>query len=237
MKQKRNKRTLLWALYFLVVVIGFVFFIEYQYQNVKQELFIYSSAKNWSHRGFAQIENKENTLYAIDLAFQNDYKGVEIDLWFKNGQFYLSHDESYEDTLPKLKDVFNIFPDAYFWLDLKNLSYSNYKEIANQLNQLNKNKKTYLIESKNALPLGLIYQMEFPTSYWVTNGNPIRQFIQKCWIVYFKYNGVSMSAKLYKEENIRNQYRHLNIHLWDKHPSSELYHREEVKIILDDNEK
>jgi hypothetical protein len=236
MKQERNKNILYPILAIFLACLGFVFAIESQFKKIEQTPFIESSSKNWSHRGYAETEKKENTLASIDRAIQNGYEGVELDLWFKEGKFYLSHDENYADSLPKLKAVFRIFPEAYFWLDLKNLSFSNYEAIANQLEQLKKSKKTYLIESKNAFPLGLLHQKGFYTTYWITNGNSFRQFIKKCWIVYFGYNGISMPAKKYQKEGIRKKYKHLNIHLWDKHPNPKIYQWEEVKIVLDDNE-
>lgn len=234
--KKRNKSVLYLALAFSFLLIAYVFYVEMQFKRVEQKPFIIASKKNWSHRGYAQNEQEENTITAIALALQNNYKGVEIDLWFKNGQFYLSHDENFADTLPKLETIFRIFPDTYFWLDLKNLSYANYKEVANQLESLKKNKNSYFIESKNGLSLGLLHQKGFQTSYWLTNGNFVRHFIQKSWIFYFKYNGISMPATKYQKESIRKKYKHLNVHLWDKHPNPKFYQWEEVKIILDDNE-
>ncbi|MEQ8625771.1 MAG: hypothetical protein RJQ00_01840 [Vicingaceae bacterium] len=236
MQKRRNKILLYFALVFLVALLSFVFFIETQFNKVEQKPFTQASSKNWAHRGYASTEKEENTLAAVALAFQKEYKGVEIDLWFKDGQFYISHEESYVDSLPKLAEVFEKFPDDYFWLDLKNLSYSNYERISNQLDQLKKSKKSYLIESKKGLPLGLLHKKGFKTSYWMTNGNFIRQFIQKCWIIYFKYNGISMPVKEYLEKDIRKKYKHLNIHLWDKHPNPKVYQWDEVKIVLDDYE-
>lgn len=232
----KNKRFFYIALVFLIALVSFVVFVEIQFNTLEQKPFIQDAQKNWSHRGFARTEVKENTLEAITLAFQNGYKGVEIDLWYKDGKFYLIHDENYADSLPKLSTVFHRFPDSYFWLDLKNLSYSNHKAISHQLGILKKNKKSYLIESKNGFPLGLLHKKGFQTSFWLTKGNFIRQFIQKSCIVLFKYNGISMPARTYQKKNVRKKYKHLNIHLWDKRPGSQLYQWEEVKIVLDDNE-
>jgi hypothetical protein len=232
----KNKRTLFIGLAFFFASVCFVFFIETQFKKGQQIPFIDATTKNWSHRGYAKTEEKENTKTAISLALQNDYKGVEIDIWFKEDLFFVSHEESYEDSLLQLQDVFSTFPDTYFWLDLKNLSLSNYKQIANQLEKLNKNKDTYLIESKNGLPLGLLHKKGFHTTYWVMNSNFIRHFFEKCWIVCFQYNGISMPATNYQKEHFRKKYKHLNIHLWDKQPNQGIYHWDEVKIILDDNE-
>ena len=236
MKQKRNKILLYITTCLLFMLVVFILFIEIQFKNIKQDSFAQSNNKHWSHRGYAETKNKENTLAAISMALQNGYEGVEIDLWYKNGQFYVSHDENYADSLPKLKDVFRIFHESYFWLDLKNLSYSNYKEIAKHLEKLNKDKNSYLIESKNSLYLGFLHKGGFQTSYWLINGSFIRQFIQKVWIVFFEYNGISMPAKSYQKKGMREKYKHLNIHLWENHPKPEIYEWEEIKIILDDNE-
>jgi|GEM_PF-3207712 len=217
-------------------LIVFILILNISFYNKTQPIFKESTTKRWSHRGVARNQKDENTLLSIEKAIEIGYEGVEIDLWYNNGVFFLSHDENYNDSLSTLEDVFNRFPEASFWLDIKNIKLSNYKQITNYFNNHKKNSNSYIIESKNGFALGLISWNNINTSYWVSNNGILRNLIQKLLITVFNFKAISMPASEYLNNDIRKEYKHLNIHLWAKFPQDKLYKYPEVKILLDDNE-
>ncbi len=82
-----------------------------------------------SHRGNLNGPNKEteNTIDAINHAL-NEKFDVEVDVWYKNKNFYLGHDE----PLYKIDRIFLSHP--YIWCHLKNKEalvqlYNNHKGI------------------------------------------------------------------------------------------------------------
>src|SRR5690554_5375925 len=231
-----RKAIIIIALLSLSVVIIFTLGIAAKFKTVEQQTFFDDANKSWSHRGYAKSEAKENTIEAIEKAIQFGFKGIEIDLWYKEGAFYVTHDENYNDSLLQLEKVFAKFPDALFWLDLKNLNYKNAKEIGSKLNQFQKSKESYIIESKNGIAVGMMYNKGFNTSFWLANRRGWRGFYEKTMLVFFQYNAVSMPAVDYQIKETRNIYKHLNVHLWGKNPDSSIYQLPEVKIVLNDKE-
>ncbi len=69
-----------------------------------------------SHRGniSRKIKSKENTPLYVNQALKLGFD-VEIDVWLKNGEFYLGHD------FPKIKINFKYLENKKLWCHAKNI--------------------------------------------------------------------------------------------------------------------
>ncbi len=85
----------------------------------------------FAHRGFWHEYNEQNTISSLKNAHENNFDGVEFDLWFcENRGLLLSHDEVKEDEiLPNFRKFLQFGNDFKYWIDFKNVNLSNAKKI------------------------------------------------------------------------------------------------------------
>ncbi len=95
----------------------------------------------FAHRGYVIDKSPENSIAALHNAYKSNFNGVEIDLWFIDDKFYIVHDQPEVIDLANLALLqdFLIYEDFGYWLDFKNLDFSNYKKAINCLRSNIKN--------------------------------------------------------------------------------------------------
>jgi len=85
----------------------------------------------FAHRGFASGNISQNSIASLKAAYENDFRGVEFDIWFLNSKLVLKHDMpqvSEINSLPQFADYFSYGNEIYYWLDFKNLDEKNAAE-------------------------------------------------------------------------------------------------------------
>ena len=97
--------------------------------------------KIFAHRGYIDENSPENSISSLNKAYNYGFDGVEIDLWFIDDKFYITHDQPEAKELANLALLqdFLIYKDFGYWLDFKNLDISNYKKAINCLKSNIKN--------------------------------------------------------------------------------------------------
>ena len=97
--------------------------------------------KIFAHRGYIDKNLQENSISSLNKAYNYGFDGVEIDLWFIDDKFYITHDQPEAEELSNLALLqdFLIYEDFGYWLDFKNLDISNYKKAINCLKSNIKN--------------------------------------------------------------------------------------------------
>jgi len=115
--------------------------------------------KIWLHMGYHNEQIKANSVHSVAEAFASGHAGVELDIHYISdlNQIIVCHDlpESYQDALYLDELLKNTAPKnkkQYFWLDFKNLSYSNASEALQLLSDVlarNQLLNNVLVESSN----------------------------------------------------------------------------------------
>ena len=127
-------------------------------------------SKVWLHRA--------NDI-AKALYFQDKYAGLEVDVHFVDSlnTFVVQHDFGANSKL-RLEDWFASIDNRSnlgFWIDFKNLDYSNMKAAAKELARLRKTYKLkgiIIVESSNPECLKVFENLKFRTSYYIPWINP-----------------------------------------------------------------
>ncbi|MCE3255677.1 MAG: hypothetical protein K0R25_1171 [Rickettsiaceae bacterium] len=83
--------------------------------------------KNFAHRGLATKQIKQNSLEAFKNAYKNNFRAIEVDIWYLQNQLILKHDRPKKaDDLANLQELFSEFKNKVeYWLDFKNLHQKN----------------------------------------------------------------------------------------------------------------
>ncbi len=94
--------------------------------------------KIYSHRGYVEgaSEIEQNTIASLHNAYKNNFRKIEFDLWFLEGNFFLNHDQPHDDhleKLPSLSDYFFYGNEMQYWLDFKNMNEGNVEAAAIEL--------------------------------------------------------------------------------------------------------
>lgn len=97
--------------------------------------------KIFSHRAFLRKKMSdsnivENSIAGLKIIRDLGFKGVELDFWFFDGDFYIKHDKPNFDELSKLPKIRNCLlfrNDIEYWLDFKNLQQSNLDDAIKKL--------------------------------------------------------------------------------------------------------
>ena len=83
----------------------------------------------WSHRGYRQEGAAENTVASLKAAYLKGYKGVELDLWYLDGNLRLHHNKPKRfsfSKLPLLRKYLKTYKHKLrYWFDLKNINEKN----------------------------------------------------------------------------------------------------------------
>lgn len=158
---KKNKRVLVTAFFFMAMFSS-IFFLKSEYKHKKFRFY----SRYWRHR--------QNSIEFVKDSLKKGFKGVEVDIHFDDGKFYLSHDpkDSYRgvDTLSELLEATR--GEQYnLWLDFKNLSFLNARKTCSILSKLFEKYRLYttaLVESKSFAALHVCRQAKLPTSFWIS---------------------------------------------------------------------
>lgn len=218
------------------------------FQNKELTDFEFPAQKIFGHRG----GTPPNSMNGIKNYFFNKHKQIEIDLFYIDGAFYLSHDldqsikekEKFSDTLNKLRILYPKFEQTYFWLDLKNLDEKNAEVIGQKLSDLLSKHgllKTSFVESKIPKALNILGQYKINAVYWI-NPMPNTSFfyLRNMKIMQEIANtdliAISLPYSSYNNK-VRALYKHLNVLLFtvnDEVEFQKFNSYPEVKIIIRD---
>ena len=101
--------------------------------------------KIFAHRGYHHDNIKENSIESLKAAYENNFKGIELDIWYINDQtIVIKHDQPNTEeisALPKLADYFLYQNHFIYWLDFKNLNQENSKATLTELQKIIINQK------------------------------------------------------------------------------------------------
>ncbi|HLD77298.1 MAG TPA: glycerophosphodiester phosphodiesterase [Rickettsiales bacterium] len=88
--------------------------------------------KIFAHRGYVINDSAQNSIKSLNAAVENNFFGVEYDVWFKGGKLVVAHDDPSDsdlNILPKFRDYFVQGNKIKYWIDFKNMNESNATEI------------------------------------------------------------------------------------------------------------
>ncbi len=82
--------------------------------------------KIFAHRGFVTKQAAENSLASLHKAHQQNFSGIEFDVWFVDDSLVINHDMPEKNkALPQLHEYFIFKNDFEYWIDFKNLNEAN----------------------------------------------------------------------------------------------------------------
>lgn len=209
--------------------------------SVSKAEYLYKEQIIFSH-GYRKEKKNSNSIEYIDNAINNNFKGVEIDLYFigKTNSFILTHDyyrgDIYKKNFVTLKEVFEKFNNTkvIFWLDLKNLNRLNYERCKDLLSEYNKNYNIdFFLESPNYKSLLYIsLNSEIKTCFWIDKRKEIFLDLKSFYFV-------SMNVDDYiKDRSFYKLFSPLPINLFtvnSKEILKELKNEKNIKFIITDN--
>jgi glycerophosphoryl diester phosphodiesterase len=93
----------------------------------------------FAHRGYLDNKYQENSLESLKAAKNYNFNGIEIDLWFCDDDFIISHDDpkkikSFKEVF--LKDFLIYKENFLYWLDFKNLTAENIEKATLRLSEI-----------------------------------------------------------------------------------------------------
>ena len=163
---KFTKFFLIWISLALLLIF---FFVRFYGEKIDLSIDECQYPMQWLHAS----GTKENLEYAVE----NKFCGVEIDTTLSiNQNLIASYNNPNDLNALKLIDLINKNTNIkYWWLDFKNLSYSNFKIASKLINDLSEeySNKIFLIESHNFIGLwflNLKYENLYKI-YWLSKGN------------------------------------------------------------------
>ncbi len=95
--------------------------------------------KLFAHRGFVENNMKQNSIASLKNAFEKGFKGVEFDIWWIDGEFFVKHDKPAEKELfllPRLQDYLVHKNELEYWIDFKNLDEKNIDNVLKKLKEV-----------------------------------------------------------------------------------------------------
>ncbi len=95
--------------------------------------------KIFAHRGYDINGIEENTIKSLDLAYQNNFSGIEFDIHYINNKLVITHDDPNLQNISDF-DVFHEFlkygNSLLYWLDFKNLQNLDRQSLKSSLEML-----------------------------------------------------------------------------------------------------
>jgi len=224
---------------------------EFKNVTTKNSFPYLSKQKMWRHRVNSPEEQSK---------YSNCFPGLEFDVFYDDGQFYVAHDEDEAHTIT-LESYFDAVsePDKYnYWLDLKNLNFWNQKNITKELKRILEKygiRENLICESKNASQLAKLNESGIYTSYWIPHFDnydqslvddaaecksiraEISENLKQC-----RHNAISAHYKMVPF--VEKYFPLCNLHIWtngleseeDKATINEIAQKDFVKVILVDYE-
>ena len=95
--------------------------------------------KLFAHRGFVENNMKQNSIASLKNAFEKGFKGVEFDIWWIDGEFFVKHDKPSGKELfllPRLQDYLVHKNELEYWIDFKNLDEKNIDNALKKLKEV-----------------------------------------------------------------------------------------------------
>ena len=95
--------------------------------------------KLFAHRGFVENNMKQNSIASLKNAFEKGFKGVEFDIWWIDGEFFVKHDKPAGKELfllPRLQDYLVHKNELEYWIDFKNLDEKNIDNALKKLKEV-----------------------------------------------------------------------------------------------------
>lgn len=105
--------------------------------------------KIFAHRGYVIKGIAQNSIESLKAAYENNFVGVEFDVWFVENKLVLSHDQpslNAISSLPKFSDYFIYGNKIKYWIDFKNLNIAN---VDKALLAVKKEVEEFAISKKN----------------------------------------------------------------------------------------
>jgi len=142
----------------------------------------------------------------------NEFSGFELDVFFikkKNSFGVKHHGKDSQYTLDSYFKTFTNLEDKYFWIDHKNLDYTNLKPALIRLNKIvvkYQLKDKIIIESKNIELLNEFKVNGFHISYWLPNYHFLGSI--------FSSFSIRKNLLKYKPDAISCDYH--SVHFYDK---------------------
>lgn len=140
--------------------------------------------KRWIHRA--------NSIKKAKIALAT-YPGVEVDVVFEDGAFDVRHDTFGTPsglTLDAYFSTLSEYPEAFYWLDLKNLRFWNDDAALERMTKILKKHgliERAIVESQNISGLARMSRAGIKTSYWFPH---------------FKYDPKNMEAYRHKARDL-----------------------------------
>lgn len=229
---KKNKR--IWITgFFLMAMLSSVFFLKSEYKNKKFRLY----SRYWRHR--------QNSIEFVKRSLKEGFQGVEVDIHFSGGKFFLTHDpkDSYQgvDTLEELLEATKGEP-YNLWLDFKNLGFLNARKACSILTLLFDKYRIYttaFVESKNFQSLHICRQAKIPVTFWMsfspdTSYGKIKYWFYKFVQRRYNFQFVSVDKYLGKEviDELSSRYETLIFTIRNEEEKQKFADRKNIKVML-----
>ena len=220
----------------ILIIFYFVFYYASIHSFEKKSFFYQNNDKFWAHRVLTEDEFNNSSLV---------FNGVEIDLYFDslNNYFLIKHDKIVNNQT--LKDFLASVDNnkMFYWFDLKNLSYKNYKKSYDRflhLDSLFKLNNRIIIESKN---INCLSNFEnFNISYWLKDYSFFSSLfnINKIKSDLIKFSPNSISCDYKSVDFYSNKFPNYNLICWTNNMNynkenkqlSKIVSKKNVKIVL-----
>jgi len=225
---------------------GYKYYLHHQFLNKSFDLSFKSPPMLWAHRGYHK-DHPENSLEAFRAAKIRGYEGIELDVFYFENEFVISHDDpsSNSDTLLTLDEVFYEFNTGlYYWVDLKNLNAINVESSGNiMLELLSKYQiqDRVFIESKEIEQLDKYTKKGIQTLWWINPGTTYEKmkaglpYYRKAFATY-DFTAISIPHKMITSEFYYN-FKHVpkfTFTINDTSRVKELQDIERLVVILTD---
>jgi hypothetical protein len=163
----------------IVLLGGFTVFTNLNFFHDYSKFQYFSDV--WRHRG----GEPENNISAIKNTLLTGYRGIEVDVFYANDRYYLSHDgppkvdesQTLDNLLGALKDEQPI----NIWVDFKNMGAFQAIQHAFKLKDIiGDSKHPTVIETKSLFAAGILNLVDIHTCLWLTyNDSSIKRFLKK----------------------------------------------------------
>jgi len=229
------------------ISLAFYIYVSYKFNSTKYQHKLSSTPQVWAHSAYLDLQ-RSNPLKVIEKAFLNGARGIELDVFFDENtqRFVLSHDAPYfryGGKLFYLHQVFERFKSrGYYWIDFKNLSFSNYEKARSRmLNLLTKHKLFHhvYVESTHGLLLRTYSQKGIRTIFWIVYENNWTRHFKilyiKSIIAFSRFNAISSPYQRVGDSYFMKTFSHLPIFLFTlnkKHLFNRYIQDKRVRVIL-----
>ena len=202
-----------------------IYYID-QHIAEKYDDTVYNSIhKIWIARGLYNFRGEENSITAIQRAFDAGASGVEVDFYYdiKSNRFIVSHDKSinsktseliYEKKDGKILTLEELFlstgKDHHFYLDYKNLDRITYEETQEAIKRLEKItqfddlKKRVYIEGSHPFKLPMYTDAGFKTLFGIhplPEKNPLSSIVVNAYKMVYYFKNITAIALNYGKIN------------------------------------